>query len=242
MTTNSSSPSCQWRWLEIPPGSRVTWLTPKSREARRRAEAAVMALRHLLAPGRGIAGRVDLRDGVEVELGHDRAFRWASRRPLARRSRMTRAIDPVELASELIACPSVTPASGAVFDVLEAALTPLGFEVHRFVSGGEVENMFATRGSGKPAFRLRRPSRRRPAGRGLDRRSVRARDSRRPALRARRGRHEGRNRRLRRRRGGDGGASRHAEPAHHRRRGRPGRPRHPRDHGAGWRSAASGPT
>jgi succinyl-diaminopimelate desuccinylase len=65
---------------------------------------------------------------------------------------MTLAIDPVELASELIACPSVTPASGAVFDRLEAALKPLGFEVHRFVSGGEVENLFATRGAGSPHF------------------------------------------------------------------------------------------
>ena len=64
---------------------------------------------------------------------------------------MTVAIDPVELASALIACPSVTPARGAVFDVLEAALAPLGFEVHRFVSG-DVENMFATRGSGAPHF------------------------------------------------------------------------------------------
>lgn len=64
---------------------------------------------------------------------------------------MTRAIDPVALASALIACPSVTPASGAVFDVLEAALRPLGFEVHRFVSG-DVENLFATRGSGSPHF------------------------------------------------------------------------------------------
>jgi len=58
---------------------------------------------------------------------------------------MTFAIDPVELASRLIACPSVTPARGEVFDVLEAALGPLGFEVHRFVRG-EVENLFATRG------------------------------------------------------------------------------------------------
>ncbi|HEX8223043.1 MAG TPA: succinyl-diaminopimelate desuccinylase [Allosphingosinicella sp.] len=64
---------------------------------------------------------------------------------------MTRAIDPVELASELIACPSVTPAGGPVFDVLEAALRPLGFEVHRFVAG-DVENMFATRGGGSPHF------------------------------------------------------------------------------------------
>ncbi|HEX6375092.1 MAG TPA: succinyl-diaminopimelate desuccinylase [Allosphingosinicella sp.] len=64
---------------------------------------------------------------------------------------MTRAIDPVELASALIACPSVTPASGAVFDVLEGALAPLGFQIHRFVRG-EVENLFATRGSGGPHF------------------------------------------------------------------------------------------
>ena len=65
---------------------------------------------------------------------------------------MTLAIDPVELASELIACPSVTPAGGQAFDTLEAALRPLGFEVHRFVSGGEVENLFATRGTGSPHF------------------------------------------------------------------------------------------
>src|SRR3954470_23785375 len=65
---------------------------------------------------------------------------------------MTFAIDPVELASQLIACPSVTPASGEVFDVLEQALRPLGFEVHRFVRG-EVENLFATRGrDGGPHF------------------------------------------------------------------------------------------
>jgi succinyl-diaminopimelate desuccinylase len=69
---------------------------------------------------------------------------------------MTIAIDPVDLASRLIACPSVTPATGAVFDVLEAALRPLGFEVHRFTLGeapdGPVENLFATRGSGSPHF------------------------------------------------------------------------------------------
>ena len=69
---------------------------------------------------------------------------------------MTAAIDPVDLASRLIACPSITPATGEVFDVLQAALEPLGFEVHRFVSGeapdGPVENLFATRGSGSPHF------------------------------------------------------------------------------------------
>jgi succinyl-diaminopimelate desuccinylase len=69
---------------------------------------------------------------------------------------MSGAIDPVELARRLIACPSVTPARGEVFDVLEQALRPLGFEVHRFVAGeppdGPVENLFATRGRGGPHF------------------------------------------------------------------------------------------
>jgi succinyl-diaminopimelate desuccinylase len=69
---------------------------------------------------------------------------------------MTSAIDPVELASRLIACPSVTPLEAGTLDLLSEALEPLGFEVHRFVSGGPpdgpVENLFATRGSGNPHF------------------------------------------------------------------------------------------
>ena len=69
---------------------------------------------------------------------------------------MTSPIDPVDLARRLIACPSITPATGAVFDVLEQALLPLGFEVHRFTRGlapdGPVENLVALRGSGGPHF------------------------------------------------------------------------------------------
>jgi succinyl-diaminopimelate desuccinylase len=69
---------------------------------------------------------------------------------------MTDAIDPVDLAARLIACPSVTPHSAGAFDVLEAALAPLGFEVHRFMAGeapdGPVENLFATRGGDGPHF------------------------------------------------------------------------------------------
>ncbi|MDP8993879.1 MAG: succinyl-diaminopimelate desuccinylase [Pseudomonadota bacterium] len=69
---------------------------------------------------------------------------------------MSGAIDPVALAKRLIACPSVTPARGAAFDVLEEALRPLGFAVHRFVAGdapdGPVENLFASRGEGGPHF------------------------------------------------------------------------------------------
>jgi len=69
---------------------------------------------------------------------------------------MTASIDPVDLATRLMACPSVTPATGAVFDVLEAALVGIGFSVHRFIAGeapdGPVENLFAMRGSGAPHF------------------------------------------------------------------------------------------
>ena len=57
--------------------------------------------------------------------------------------------DVATLAERLIACPSVTPAAGLVFDCLEAMLEPLGFAVHRFSAGdppdGPVENLFAIR-------------------------------------------------------------------------------------------------
>lgn len=65
-------------------------------------------------------------------------------------------VDPIALAQALINVPSVTPAGGEVFDVLENALTPLGFTCHRWVMGeppdGPTENMVATRGSGSPHF------------------------------------------------------------------------------------------
>ena len=54
-----------------------------------------------------------------------------------------------ELAEALIACPSVTPAAGLVFDCLEESLVPLGFTVRRTRDGeapdGPVENLFAIR-------------------------------------------------------------------------------------------------
>jgi succinyl-diaminopimelate desuccinylase len=58
-------------------------------------------------------------------------------------------------AQALISCESVTPATGNVFDTLEAMLRPLGFTVERFIAGaddpdpahgGPVENLFAIRG------------------------------------------------------------------------------------------------
>ena len=67
---------------------------------------------------------------------------------------MTTTTDPVELAKALIAAPSVTPATGAVFDVLETALVPLGFTVERFIDGiepdGPVENLLAVRRGAGP--------------------------------------------------------------------------------------------
>jgi succinyl-diaminopimelate desuccinylase len=58
-------------------------------------------------------------------------------------------LDPVVLTERLIACDSVTPATGTVFAELAAMLAPLGFAVERFVAGeapdGPVENLIAVR-------------------------------------------------------------------------------------------------
>lgn len=63
--------------------------------------------------------------------------------------------DPVALSEALIACPSVTPATGDVFDCLQKMLLPLGFTVERFVDGetpsGPVENLLAVRTNGEGA-------------------------------------------------------------------------------------------
>ncbi len=64
-------------------------------------------------------------------------------------------------ARRLIACESITPASGAVFDSLETMLVPLGFTVDRFIAGEQdvdpahgapVENLFAIREAGGRHF------------------------------------------------------------------------------------------
>jgi len=85
---------------------------------------------------------------------------------------MTAAIDPVALAAELIRIPSVTPARGEVFDLLERALAPLGFTVHRWVLGeppdGPTENMVAIRGEGAPHFGFAGHLDVVPAGEGWD--------------------------------------------------------------------------
>ena len=57
--------------------------------------------------------------------------------------------DPLPLAQALIRCPSVTPVEGGALGVLEAALRPLGFTCTR-LTFGEVDNLFARRGTGGP--------------------------------------------------------------------------------------------
>jgi succinyl-diaminopimelate desuccinylase len=59
--------------------------------------------------------------------------------------------DPLPLAQALIRCPSVTPADAGALAVLEAALAPLGFTCHR-LRFGEIENLFARRGTEGPHF------------------------------------------------------------------------------------------
>lgn len=65
------------------------------------------------------------------------------------------AADPVALLSDLIRCASVTPTEAGVLDVIERALTPLGFTVARLRFEGDggtypVDNLFATRGTSGP--------------------------------------------------------------------------------------------
>ena len=59
--------------------------------------------------------------------------------------------DPLPLAQNLIQCDSVTPADGGSQQVLADALTGLGFTVHR-LRYGEIENIFARRGTEGPHF------------------------------------------------------------------------------------------
>jgi len=59
--------------------------------------------------------------------------------------------DPIPLAQALIRCNSVTPADDGALGILEAALTPLGFACTR-LRFGEVENLFARRGTAAPHF------------------------------------------------------------------------------------------
>jgi succinyl-diaminopimelate desuccinylase len=61
----------------------------------------------------------------------------------------TPVIDPVELTRDLIRRPSVTPADEGAMDVLERALTGLGFHCRR-MKFESIENLYARRGSISP--------------------------------------------------------------------------------------------
>ena len=64
-------------------------------------------------------------------------------------------MDVVKLAIDLMRCPSITPRTAGVFDVIEDFLSPLGFKVERvtFGEGSEsVENLYARFGTAAPNF------------------------------------------------------------------------------------------
>lgn len=67
---------------------------------------------------------------------------------------MSQTIDPVELAAQLIRCPSVTPAEAGALDLLQETLTGLGFTCTRlpFEEDGTeaVDNLYARLGSEGP--------------------------------------------------------------------------------------------
>src|SRR5258707_10720734 len=74
-------------------------------------------------------------------------------------SRGNRAIDPVDLAAELIRRPSVTPKDEGALNVVASRLEQLGFTCHRLVFGdpgpnGEktepIHNLYARWGTGRP--------------------------------------------------------------------------------------------
>jgi succinyl-diaminopimelate desuccinylase len=64
---------------------------------------------------------------------------------------MVSRVDPLELARALVRRPSVTPADAGAMDVLQGALEGLGFRCRR-LRFGEIENIYARRGSRGPNF------------------------------------------------------------------------------------------
>src|ERR1700760_1708064 len=58
-------------------------------------------------------------------------------------------LDPIALAKDLIRRPSVTPADAGAMEVLEKALSGLGFACRR-MRFGQIENLYARRGTSGP--------------------------------------------------------------------------------------------
>ena len=65
-------------------------------------------------------------------------------------------LDPVEFTTDLIRCPSVTPAEGGALDLLQRTLEGLGFTCHRLPFSDEgtpdVDNLYARYGTAQPNF------------------------------------------------------------------------------------------
>lgn len=59
--------------------------------------------------------------------------------------------DPIALTRDLIRAPSVTPLDGGAMDIVENALRDLGFRCRR-MRFGEIENLYAKLGEGRPHF------------------------------------------------------------------------------------------
>jgi succinyl-diaminopimelate desuccinylase len=66
------------------------------------------------------------------------------------------AIDPVELARDMIRCPSVTPKDAGALDVVERTLKALGFQCHRLAfeekGSDRIDNLYARIGTARPNF------------------------------------------------------------------------------------------
>ena len=60
-------------------------------------------------------------------------------------------MDALALAQDLIRRPSVTPADAGALDVVQAALSGIGFQVER-IKFGDIDNLYARRGTGGPNF------------------------------------------------------------------------------------------
>jgi succinyl-diaminopimelate desuccinylase len=69
---------------------------------------------------------------------------------------VAKTVDPIQLAQDLIRCPSVTPADAGAIGILADRLTALGFTCHRLTSdergGPAIENLYARLGDGAPNF------------------------------------------------------------------------------------------
>src|ERR1700761_5477761 len=90
--------------------------------------------------------------GPDQGLATDRAQSFCSghlQPAVPRATRVSMALDVLDLARDLIRRPSVTPADAGAMDTLQRALEGLGFNCRR-MKFGEIENLYARRGATGP--------------------------------------------------------------------------------------------